>query len=400
VTTEARYLRTPDGRVWTVAGPAHAFWRRYLDVFDRVRVVARVRDVPATPTGGERVDGPEVHVWPVPHYIGPLDYLRRWPAVRRSVRRSWEAADAVVLRLPSPLGALLASTLERHQHPYAVEVVGDPYDVLAPGVVRHPARPLLRVWTAARLRALCRRAAAVAYVTERALQARYPAGPTAITTHYSSIDLPPHAFVTEPRRFAPRPGPATFVCVGSLDQMYKGVDTLVAALAALGAGPDAHRLVHVGDGRFRPQLAELAVRLGVADRVTLAGAVPAGAVREYLDAADVFVLPSRTEGLPRALVEAMARGLPAIGSTAGGIPELLPAEDLVPPDDPLRLAEALRRLVDDPQRMAAASARNLARARDFGANALRPRRVAFYRAVRAATGQPSAATEPSLVNET
>jgi glycosyltransferase involved in cell wall biosynthesis len=124
----------------------------------------------------------------------------------------------------------------------------------------------------------------------------------------------------------------------------------------------------------------------VADRVTLTGTLPAGdAVWRQLDAADLFVMPSRTEGLPKALIEAMARGLPAVGSAVGGIPELLAPEDLVPPDDVTALADAIRRLVTDPARMTAASARNLARAADFAETALAPRRDAFYRAVRAAT---------------
>lgn len=80
----------------------------------------------------------------------------------------------------------------------------------------------------------------------------------------------------------------------------------------------------IGDGGYRSTLTKMASDQGIADRVKFLGWLAAGpAVRAELDRADLFVLPSRTEGLPRALVEAMARGLPCIGSTAGGIPELL-----------------------------------------------------------------------------
>ena len=60
-------------------------------------------------------------------------------------------------------------------------------------------------------------------------------------------------------------------------------------------------------------------------------------VTEQLDAADVFVLPSRQEGLPRAMIEAMARSLPCVGSDVGGISELIP-DWVVPPNDPQALA--------------------------------------------------------------
>jgi glycosyltransferase involved in cell wall biosynthesis len=108
-------------------------------------------------------------------------------------------------------------------------------------------------------------------------------------------------------------------------------------------------------------------------------------VRAALDHADLFVLPSRTEGLPRAMIEAMARALPCIGSTVGGIPELLPPEDLVPPGDAAALARKIREVVCDPDRMARMSARNLEQARQYREDALSGRRIAFYQRVREVT---------------
>ncbi|MDO3705945.1 glycosyltransferase [Micromonospora sp. C28SCA-DRY-2] len=386
VTSESRFSRTPDGRVWVQAGPDYAIWRRYLVAFDRVRIAARTLDVPEVPEGAARVDGDGVEVWPLPYYVGPRQYVLRRRAVARSVVTAADRGDAVILRVPSPIGSLLAAARERARLPYALEVIGDPYDVLAPGVVRHPLRPVLRASSTRRLRQQCRSAAAVAYETERHLQRRYPALPATPTAGISSVDLPAVAFVPNPRPVRPALTEARLVSIGSLEQLYKGIDTLVAALAhPAGPGPRL-RLVHVGAGAYRPHLEQLADRLGVTDRVTFAGVLPTVEdVRRHLDAADLFVMPSRTEGLPRALIEAMARALPAIGSTAGGIPELLAPADLVPPDDPAALAAALGRMVTDPDRLAAASARNLARARQFSAETLDARRADYYRAVAEAT---------------
>ncbi|GAB3976194.1 glycosyltransferase family 4 protein [Plantactinospora veratri] len=83
--------------------------------------------------------------------------------------------------------------------------------------------------------------------------------------------------------------------------------------------------MHLGDGRYRPRLERLATDLGVRRQVHFTGTISAATeVRRQLDAADLFVMPSRTEGLPKALIEAMARGLPAVATSVGGIPELLP----------------------------------------------------------------------------
>ncbi|WP_089155635.1 glycosyltransferase [Micromonospora sp. NBS 11-29] len=382
VTSETRFVRSPDGAVWTKDGPAARFFARYLAVFDQVRVVARVAEVASRPPHAGRVDGDGIEVWPVPHYQGPGQYLLRRQAVKRSVEAAADDRDSVILRVPSIIGAPLASLRGRRGRPYALEVVGDPHDVFAPGVVRHPLRPLLRARETERLRRLCRQATAVAYVTESHLQRRYPVGPDGYSTSYSSIDLPTSAFTDGPRRTWTANGPFTLVSLGSLEQLYKGVDTLLHAVARL-RGTLPVRLVHVGDGRFRPYLVELAGRLGVTDLVTFAGSVPPGdAVRRQLDRADLFVMPSRTEGLPKALIEAMARGLPAIGTTVGGIPELLSAEDLIPADDPAVLARAIHAMLTDPDRMARAAARNHARASAYAEDVLRERRTGFYRSVR------------------
>ncbi|MEU7932772.1 glycosyltransferase [Micromonospora echinofusca] len=386
VTTESRFSRTPDGRVWVEAGPDHSVWRRYLVAFDRVRIAARTRDVPEAPAGAARVDGDGVEVWPLPYYVGLGQYVRRRRALARAAASAAGPGDAVILRVPSPVGSLLAMARERARLPYALEVIGDPYDVLAPGVVRHPLRPVLRATSTRRLRQQCRSAAAVAYETERHLQSRYPSLPTVPTAGISSVDLPPAAYVPRARPVRPRLRAATLVSIGSLEQLYKGIDTLIEALALLTGDGPAVRLVHVGVGVYRPQLEQLAARLGVADRVTFTGLLPTvEMVRAQLDAADLFVLPSRTEGLPRALIEAMARALPAVGSTVGGIPELLARDDLVRPDDPAALADRIAAFLADPDRLAAASARNLARARRYAAGELDARRAAYYRAVAEAT---------------
>ncbi|WP_432984402.1 glycosyltransferase family 4 protein [Dactylosporangium sp. CA-233914] len=384
VSTEQRYSRTPDGRVWSSTGAANAFWQRYRAVFEEVRVLARCAEVPGRPVDAQRVDGDGVEVHPLPQYLGPVQYLRRLPRLRRALRTAIEPGDAVLLRVPSAIATLLLRGL---RGPFGLEVVGDPYDVFAPGASRHPLRRPLRWWFTRRLRAQCRAASAVSYVTERALQSRYPAAPGAVTAAYSSIQLDEDAFADRPRKDT---GAARvslrLVTVGSLEQPYKGVDTLIEALPLLvDAGLEAS-LVHVGDGRCRADLERLVRERRLGGRVCFAGAVPPGApVRLFLDDADLFVLPSRTEGLPRALIEAMARGLPAVATNVGGVPELLGGARLVPPGDPVALACAISALAADPAAMAAASARNLARARNYSAETLARRRAGFYRALRVRT---------------
>ncbi len=152
--------------------------------------------------------------------------------------------------------------------------------------------------------------------------------------------------------------------------------TLVRALARL--GPEV-RLVLVGLGPLEEELRALVAREGLGGRVTFAGS--RDDVAALLPAFDVFALSSRYEGLPIALLEAMAAGRACVATAVGGVPEVI--EDgadgvLVAPGDPEALAGALAALLDDPARRARLGARAAARAEDFRLDAAVARIEAVY----------------------
>jgi len=388
VSLEHHFDRTPDGRIWTRTNFEHGFWTRYLDVFDRVRVVARVRDSRAPEGSWRRADGEAVSFAPVPDYLGPWQYIRRrWHVVRAS-RSAVGSKDAIIMRVASQIAACIDPLLRKSGRPYGLEVVSDPYDVFGAGVVRRPLRPFFRWWFPRQLRRHCAGACAVGYVTERALQRRYAAAPKAFTTHDSDVELPECAFVSTPRMVRPGAGAFRILTVGSLAQLYKAPDVLLDAVAACAANGLDLRVDCVGDGKHRAELESRASRLGLGERARFLGELPAGeAVRKQMDRADLFVLPSRAEGLPRAMIEAMARSLPCIGSSVGGIPELLASEDMVPPGDPKALAAKIREVATTPGRMERMSTRNLAKAKEYHEGVLRKRRIAFYKHLREETGK-------------
>ncbi len=390
VALETHFVRGRDGRVYSTLGvDGHAFWQRYLDVFDEVLIAARTTagDV----RGREPVEGPNVRVVPLPDYHGPWDYLRSRRALSAAMRDAIRVSDALCLRAPGPIAGC-AWKLKGHR-PYAVEVVGDPRDSLAPGAVHSIARPLARAVLARELQAMCREATAVAYVTETTLQRRYPT--PAWSTSYSSIDLSAVAFTTDElivkrsASLAINRSTATdswrIISVGSLAQPYKGHDVLIDAVALCRARGLDLELTIVGDGRYRASLESRAAAHGLAAHVRFTGQVdPGPVVRDLLDQAHVFVLPSRTEGLPRALLEAMARGLPCIGSRIGGIVELLPEDRLVTPGDARALADAIARLCAVPSDFLRIGRRNQTVARRYTSDVLRARRIDLYRRLRTA----------------
>lgn len=386
VTASARMIVTPDGNLWTpISSLDYTFWARYLEVYDTVGLMVRSVPAPAPPEGYRRATGPGVQALPVPALFSPKELLRQYRPLRQQIRGILARAQAVHLRLPCPVGETVASLLKPDQ-PFGVEVVGDPYDVYAPGNNRHAFRPILRWWATRTLKHICARATGVAYVTRWTLQRRYPPATGAFTTHYSSIHLTDEAFVATPRCYARTPDPVRLVSVGTMEELYKGFHVLIEAVRlCTEQGMNAH-LTLVGDGKYRHDFQAQAATAGIAHRVCFTGYLSSDtAIREQLDNADLFVLPSFQEGLPRAVIEAMARALPCLGSTVGGMPELLAPSEMVAPGDAVALAHGIRRLVEDPHRLTRLSGENLSRAREYHHDTLRTRRTAFYRYIRKST---------------
>lgn len=176
--------------------------------------------------------------------------------------------------------------------------------------------------------------------------------------------------------------PDNTVVLGWVGRMSfeKGLDVLLAALPRLEDLPLSVSVI--GEGPLRERLQHEAVRLGIGDRLRWHGPV-AEAARLYT-AFDCFVLSSRTEGTPIALLEAMKAGVPIVTAAVGGVPDVLGAEEgmLVPAEDPEALAGAIRATLTD--RAAARARANLAQrrvSRDFAADPWVERHAALYRQV-------------------
>lgn len=382
VTLEYRFSQTADGKTWTQTTFPYEFWKRYLDVFSEVNVIARANQIESIDDSWTQVDGPGVQFSALPYYIGPVQYLRCRRRLKQAVRAAIHPDDAAIFRLSSSVAAQVLPDFIRSGRPYGVEIVADPYDVFAPGANDHFARAFFQWYFPRRLRHECKHAAALSAVTRDALQQRYPAAQGVFTTHYSSIQLEDDQFAQISRSYEDHQRAYSIVMVGGLSQLYKAPHILIDAVAQLMARGTELKLKIVGDGRCRKQLEAQVAALGLESVVQFCGQLPGlAAVSKELDNADLFVLPSFQEGLPRAMIEAMARALPCIGSNVGGFPELLEKDEMVPAGDAGALADKILEMISDSERLTKASARNLDKAREYHEAHLRQRRNAFYTTV-------------------
>jgi teichuronic acid biosynthesis glycosyltransferase TuaC len=143
------------------------------------------------------------------------------------------------------------------------------------------------------------------------------------------------------RRLGIGPGGPVVLWVGRMHPV-KGLDVLVDACARLRSQGVSFRLYLVGDGPERDRLQRQAETLGVSELISFPGSVAHVDLPDWYRAADVMVLPSRSEGVPNVLRESLACGTPFVASRVGGIPEITPDPGwLVPPEDPAALAEGI-----------------------------------------------------------
>jgi glycosyltransferase involved in cell wall biosynthesis len=157
------------------------------------------------------------------------------------------------------------------------------------------------------------------------------------------------------------------VAVGRLHRV-KGQDVLIEGFARLGETVPHARLWLIGDGEERPALEELTRRHGLEHRVRFLGSLGREEVRAVLARAGLFVLPSRSEGLSIALLEAMASGLPVVATDVGGIAEVIRDGTegvLVPSEDAPALADAVCKVLSDSGRREHLSRNGRERARSF-----------------------------------
>lgn len=174
-----------------------------------------------------------------------------------------------------------------------------------------------------------------------------------IAVQHNSVRSPPAPDVADVQALKNRLGIADgeriVLSVGRLSREKAHADLLAAFKLLQEAHPDiSSKLIIVGDGPERERLEVAARSDGLSQRVIFAG--PINDVQLYYAAADVFALPSHSEGSPNAVLEAMAANLPIVATAVGGVPEILEDNEtalLVPVNDPNAMAEGIARILND-----------------------------------------------------
>lgn len=303
-------FRLIDGEFYSTGGLSNDVLTRYTNSFGKVTVVARVICTHEKNDSLSRIVNPNVKI------VGAKD-LNKFQ-IEELIKNS----NGVIIRVPSILGTKLIRSVKKYKKPYLVEVVGCAWD----SFWNHSFRGKLVapiMWMGTKL--VVRNAPYALYVTNQFLQKRYPSNGKILGC--SDVSLP---FISDEILLDRIIKISNINCnksivigtVATLNVRYKGQQYIIRAIAKLRSkGYNfEYQLVGGGDNSY---LQSVAKKYGVEKNIKFIGLLPHEKIFDWIDSIDIYAQPSKTEGMPRALIEAMSRGCPTIGSRVGGIPELI-----------------------------------------------------------------------------
>ncbi len=382
----SRLLLSCDDSIYLSGGKYYAanqegydFFQRYLRVFEQLRIVCRCKKENSLKDCRVPLDDPRIEVVYITEFHRPKQYAMRYFEVGRQIKKAVEECDHAVFRLPSTIAFRVWKAFQKTGMPYACEIVYDAQDGISAST--NFVNKLLWRKIDYDMRKACNEAAGVSCVTEGYLQQRYfTKQPDGFSSHYSSLSLE-KVFYTAPRSF---PNKSVFTIAHVSKQVAyngrKGVKQIIEALQLLkGKGVVVNACFAGKDyGGGIVKLTKYAQLLGVKEQVRFLGFVSRQELAELHDNADLYVMPTKAEGLPRVIIEAMAKGLPCISTPVSGNPELLPEHFLVDYYDVETLANRIKEIVTDKASYEKASEENFNNSLKYEASLLQIRRDEFY----------------------
>ena len=303
------------------------FFSRYFCVADELYVATRVYPINKTyqEAHQEKISLSNVHIIEFPNLSTPLNILTKLAGSKKKMLKAAEAADLIFIRggIIALLGVDAANKLHK---PYLRECAGCAWDEYWNYSFLGK---LMAPYMEYRAKKITKEASHVIYVTEKWLQNRYPTNGEftyASNVMLNTIDEKALTDRIEKLKSFSTKKTVRLGTTGGIGNKAKGQQYVMKAMSALSDLYDfQYELVGGGDASY---LTDTAKKFGVSDKVIFKGQLTHEEILNWLDSIDIYIQPSVQEGLPRALIEAMSRACPAIGSTTGGIPELLMDENV------------------------------------------------------------------------
>ena len=313
------YYAEEDGNTYAFGAFSYSLWKtRYLNHFAHITVIGRKH--PQRTSTPERSSGANLDFLLLENINSPLRRIFGSSKVKQQIKSAIQNADAIILRGPSEFGMIAAKIAKKRGIPIAIELSGCAFDhsYYHSALIAKLYAPIKFL----RARALVKRADQIVYVSNNFLQSRYP-----FDGHQANISNVKTPQPTEQTlknllaRITPPKDKIIFGLIRNYNNKLKGLHILLKSLNQIKGQLPNFELRILGHGDPEKITIPKNLKQHIKFDPPIAGGQP---VYDWLDTIDIYLQPSFHEGLPRALIEAMSRGCPALASDAGGTPELLP----------------------------------------------------------------------------
>ncbi|EDX90558.1 glycosyltransferase [Alcanivorax sp. DG881] len=383
-----KFFKTKDGCYYSEGKLPSSAFERFLNIADSITVLCRSKDT--NDADGLVISSSDsVGFSPVTGRTWLSIWGRYFFSNIRHVIALIDEADIVAIRLPCIFSLFVFPILMIKRKPYAVEVVGDAFEAIYNSGGRRASYKFLGWFFDFYTKIIVSRAVGAIYVTRYKLQEKYKGGEMVSYASNVSIGRVCESVISDREnhiRSMVKNEKFKVGVIGSFSNNYKGIDVLIEAVSICRKSSLLDIDLHVlGSGEvtvLKPAIEKFSAQ----NWIFFDGRKKSEEVALWLDALDLYCQPSRTEGLPRALIEAMSRGCPAIATTVGGIPELLPESRLVESGDSAALAAKISELLIEPDLMVADSYKNFEVAKQYYSDALEERRKQFWEGVAISCG--------------
>jgi glycosyltransferase involved in cell wall biosynthesis len=369
------------GKFYTDGKLTNELFQRYIfNENDKIFAITRVIDIESEQIGKLNLVDKENVIFNPVSGISPIDIFFKNFIFNINVFKNITNSDMNIIRLPSFMGlfACLLSMLFRKK--YFLELVGHARDSLIDKNSSFPKIFLANLYSFF-TKFFTKKASGVIYVTQYALQKDYPTSGMSAVASNVVIHISDHATKTNYQLSAN--DCFKIGLIGSFNNHYKGIDFSIRTIALLRNRNIITHLHILGEGSLLSEYMKLADELNVKDLIHFDGILPGGEpVKEWLDQLDLYIQPSLTEGLPRAMIEAMARGLPVLASDVGGIPELLESKYMLTTFDEEIFADMISELVTDENHRSLCGQKNFVKSKQYDFFQLEENRRNFWMACR------------------
>lgn len=368
-----------NSRYYAKSQEDYDFFQRYLRIFDELRIVCRCKTESILKSSYIPLDDNRIEVVYISDFHRPKQYLKKYFCIGRELRNVVDGCDCAILRLPSTIAFRVGKKVVKAKIPYATEIVYDAMDGI--NASTNIINKLLWRKIDYDMRMICNKANGVSCVTEHYLQRRYYSKVnSSFSSNYSSLSLP-KSFFTSPRPF---PTGNDFIIAHVANQVAfngrKGINEILQAIHLLKNEGIIVKVQFAGkdyNGGIE-KLMNYAQNLGIDEQVEFLGFIDRQRLSDMLNTSAIYVMPTKAEGLPRVIIEAMAKGLPCITTPVSGNPELLSSHFLVEYSDVRTLADRIKELYDNKDLYESTSKQNFDNSLKYEASILQKRRDEFY----------------------